>query len=153
AIANEDPPLALAMLTTIGDLQSDDLTILAASLTPAFQRAELVGPSQARACQLRWRARIKAALTGHQWADALLARFDSITTDWASVARRIVASLRPGDVPTLYGMGWNGQSLITELAAALPTTPIAWIDDTPAAAAPSSILAQRIGIQDLTLRH
>src|SRR5262249_52866603 len=111
------------------------------------------GPARARTHHLRWRTRISAALVGHHWSDALLARFDSITTDWATVARRIAASLRPGDIPTLYGMGWNGQSLMTELAAALPTTPIAWIDDTPTAAAPSSIVSQRISAQDLTLRH
>jgi hypothetical protein len=40
-------------------------------------------------------------------------------------------------------MGWNGQALITELAAALPGQPIAWIDDNPAAAPPSKPAKER----------
>jgi hypothetical protein len=153
AIANCDGPLAVLMLSTLTEIKSDDLTTLAAALAPAFQRAEVVGPAHAGLNHARWRHQIESALSGLPWCTGLLTRFDSITTDWAALARHIAVQLRPGDIPTVYGMGWNGQGLIAELAAALPGTYIAWLDDAPAAAAPTSIRSHRIDAGELTARH
>jgi glycosyltransferase involved in cell wall biosynthesis len=153
AIANNEPALVVHMLATTGEMLDDDLTVFAAALMPAFQKAEMVGPAAARAQQSKWRRQIELALIGRPWCARLLARFDAITTDWAEVARQFAAQLKPGEIPTVYGMGWNGQSLVTELATALPGALITWIDDTPMAAAPASVSAQRITVAELTSSH
>lgn len=148
ALAYKDAGLAVDLLAAIEPLGGDDLTVLAETLRPAFQRARLIGPADTLRHEHAWRDELASAVGGRAWAADLLTRFKAMTNDWAAAARHIAQHLGPRDTPTIYGMGWNGQSLFAELAALLPGRAIAWMDDHPGAAAPAG--GVRITISDLT---
>jgi Glycosyl transferase family 2 len=155
AVANGDHQLASRILGPMDKPSDDDIATIAAALGWAFQRAHVVPPSRVNAHYAAWRAGVQRAFVARPWLPRLLARFDTTNFDWASAAGQIVSGLQEGEVPTIYGMGWNGQTLLAELTKAYPAATIAWIDDHPAAAVPASLAhrATRLTIADLDAHH
>lgn len=155
AVAARDPALANRLVATLEPLATHDLLMLAESLAPSFQREEQVGPGNAHIHIARWRQAAQATFQGKPWLANLLAAFDATATDWHAVARTAIASLRTGETPLVYGMGWNGRALLAALAEVSPHTPVDWIDDHPLAEAPTiqGPQVRRISMNDLTPQH
>lgn len=155
AAAVRDQSLARKLVAEVEPLGTHDLLMLAEALAPSFQREEHVGPGRIHDRVDRWRREVQGIFDGKSWLANLLAAFDATAIDWRAVARGAMQSLREGEIPLVYGMGWNGRALLAALAEVSPGARVDWIDDHPLAEAPAigRLQVRRIGSTDITPLH
>lgn len=155
AVAVRDLDLARRLVAEVEPLETNDLLMLAESLSPSFQREEQVGPGCVHDHVDLWRREVQGVFQGKPWLANLLAAFDATTIDWRSVARNAIESLGTGETPLVYGMGWNGRAMLAAIAEVSPDIRVDWIDDHPLAEAPAipGLHARRITPKDISARH
>lgn len=155
AVAVRESTLAKRLVAEVEPLGTHDLLMLAEALAPSFQREEQVGPGRIHDRVDRWRREVQGVFEGKPFLANLLAAFDATTIDWRTVARSAIQSLRDGDTPLVYGMGWNGRAMLAAIAEVSPETRVEWIDDHPLAEAPmiAGFRARRIESSEITPRH
>lgn len=154
AAAERNSSLTGQMLEALGTLSAADCSAIAAAWITAMQRIEIIGEHQAAARHADWARLMQSMLAGRPQAAEIAAAVRSCTGDWPKLADRVADSLGAGEIPVVYGMGWNGRALICELAGRV-AGPIAWIDDSPQASPPESLRTRcaRITIPELERRH
>lgn len=141
-----DDSLSRTVLDALAPLRADDAGTLTGALRWGLRRARIARDPSCASDAHALRTLLTSRLGGSPVAAAAVERAIASTTNWAAAANSALASLRPGHVLVIFGVGRNGQEA---LRAVPESAPVGWIDDRHAAALPFP----RLRIDDLTPRH
>ncbi|MCB9845777.1 MAG: glycosyltransferase [Phycisphaeraceae bacterium] len=145
AMATGDKELCAPLIAALKPIGGGDADTLAGALRHALCRADCVGPKEAPSRAQPWRERVAAAALGAPWAADAVGRAFGRRSPSALLDPDLLAECADAPRVVVYGVGRNGRALMGELRSMPGDTPVAWMDDSPAARA----VGLRIDLDDL----
>ncbi len=143
AVVADDIVLSSAFLTRLPAPTEADLAVFRGALKHNLAMAAAISPPALSPIA------IHDLLTRHLRGWVADPAALGLAPDAEATPAAILHELEPGDIPVIYGMGRNGQTLLSRLSTALGNRQWAWIDDNTLASAPGA----RLTVDDLTDRH